>query len=768
MNPLTKAYRWVEDRIVRLLDYFESAPITLGRALALLAATFAFRNIFEALAAQAALYYPAAFFVHFPLAYLPGIVLIPLVLAALSGERVERVTKVLIVAWTLTILPPVLELVMGHVGATISYLPIQPGRFWWSVTNYFNPAVGFEGATAGVRLEAALGVVLGAYYVYLKRRRIWIALVSIPAIFFVMVNVFSLPYIFHHILRAFGSDIPHVAALFGTRGIALRHALDLSDYSTALLDLLYLTPLLALWLLVYNRKKLCRVVRWTFRLDTGGFALATVAGLMLGYRAVGAGLPLENPLDWMAMLGAALAMLHAGLGIRLLLPKESPGDKPSCEDDAGSLTDRERKNIGAVCLFLAVGYAGTVNYYLLGTLVVFAAAQAFLYLRPLNLRRIWPLSGLFIGVSVVAALATGLAVFIGGAVTTALPGVLTWGVLVAAVLGAGILELRQEAFLGGLLKKNRRRIFAAVTSSLGVLLAILLPLPLGYRLVLVVLGIGLALVLLLSKERAPRYAHLVWPVAVVVVLGGRLSTGEEPFHLSNLPPNPVAVSSLDEAVDFERNDLYAHAALEYARAVQAGDMRAQVLGPLAFNLRMTGRISEAEAVLERSVSLHPEHAPAVVDLAAVKIALEKIEEGVALYHRALRLWPNLIQPRVALGRLALDRSAYYRENGQKNLAEESLTEALRWAKGAYEIDPSNDSAAGLLAVVHEELGNYAEAYELWQRRAHASPLDPNARIALARLALKLEKVDEAREWLEEARSLDPSYEIPQELRELLR
>ncbi|MCK4594305.1 hypothetical protein KAU45_07370, partial [bacterium] len=66
-----KAYRWIEDRIVRLLDYFETAPITLGRALALLAATFAFRNIFEALAAGSALYYPAAFFVHFPLAYLP-------------------------------------------------------------------------------------------------------------------------------------------------------------------------------------------------------------------------------------------------------------------------------------------------------------------------------------------------------------------------------------------------------------------------------------------------------------------------------------------------------------------------------------------------------------------------------------------------------------------------------------------------------------------------------------------------------------------------
>ncbi|OGD75385.1 MAG: hypothetical protein A2Y64_00995 [Candidatus Coatesbacteria bacterium RBG_13_66_14] len=761
-----RAYRWVEQRVVRLLDYFERAPITLGRALALLAAVFAFRNIFEALAAGAPLYYPAAFLVHFPLAYLPGIVLIPLVLAALSGERVERVTKVLVVAWALTILPPLFELVAGHAGARISYLPIQPGRFWWSVGNYFNPGVEFEGATAGVRLEAALGVILGGYYVYLKRKKIWISLASLPVIFLVMVNVFSLPYIFHHILRACGSEVPHVAALFGTRGLILRPALDLSDYSTALLDLLYLTPLLALWLLVYGWKKLKEVARWAFRLDTGGYALATGVGLYLGYRAVGAGLPLSNPLDWMAMAGAVLAVFHAALGMRMLLPADSPGDKPSDAGD-GPLTERERRNVGAVCLLVAAGCAGTVNYYLLGTLAVFAAAQAFLHLRPLNLRRVWPLSGLFIGVSTVAALGVGLAAFIGGAVTTALPGALTWGVLAVSVLGAGVLELRPEALVGGLLKDRGRRVFAAVTAGLGICISILLPLPLWSRLILAVLGIGLAVVVL-ARGRMPRWAHLAWPLGALAVLGGRLDLGGEPAVFEDLPPNPVAVAALDGATDLERNNLYAHAALEYARAVEAGDERARVLGPLAFNLRQTGRLEEAEAVLERSVALHPEHAPALVDLAATKVALGKIAEGERLYLRALGLWPDLVQPRVALGRLALDRGLFYRGRGEPELAAEFLTEALDWARGAYDLAPGDDSAAGLLAAVQEELGNYSEAYTLWEKRAHAAPLDPGARVALARLALMLGKDDEAREWLEEARSLDPGLEVPEGLRELLR
>ena len=51
---------------------------------------------------------------------------------------------------------------------------------------------------------------------------------------------------------------------------------------------------------------------------------------------------------------------------------------------------------------------------------------------------------------------------------------------------------------------------------------------------------------------------------------------------------------------------------------------------------------------------------------------------------------------------------------------------------------------------------------------HAAPLDPGTRIALARLALKMGEIDTAREWLQEARSLDPGCEVPPGLRELLR
>ena len=618
----------------------------------------------------------------------------------------------------------------------------------------------------GVRLEAALGVILGGYYVYLKRKKVWLALVSLPVIFLVMVNVFSLPYIFHHLLRACGSEVPHVAALFGTRGLVLRPALDLSDYSTALLDLLYLTPLLALWLLAYGRKKLREVARWAFRLDTGGYALATAVGLYLGWRAVGAGLPLTNPLDWMAMAGAVLAVFHAALGLRMLLPADSPGDKPA-GSEGSPLTDRERRNVGVVCLIMAAGCAGTVNYYLLGVLAVFAAAQAFLHLRPLNLRRVWPLSGLFIGLSTAAALAVGLAAFIAGAVTSALPGALTWGLLIVAVLGSGAMELRPEALVGGLLKDRGRRVFAAMTSGMGLIAAVLLPLPLWSRLVLAALALGWA-ALILAKGKVMRWAWLVWPLGALVVLGGRLGTGEEPAAFKDLPPNPVAVAALDSAADLERNDLHAHAALEYARAVEAGDERAQVLGPLAYNLRRTGRLAEAEEVLERSVALHPEHAPALVDLAATKIALGKIAEGERLHLHALELRSELLQPRLALGRLALERGVYLRDRGEDDAAGEFLAEALRWAEGAYGLAPGSNEAAGLLAAVREELGDYLGAYELWKRRAHEAPLDPGARVALARLALELGRRNEARRWLEEARSLEPGLAVPEGLRGLLR
>ena len=45
--------------------------------------------------------------------------------------------------------------------------------------NLFNPAYQqFQGATAGIRIEAALGCLLGAFYVHLKTRSLWRAVAS--------------------------------------------------------------------------------------------------------------------------------------------------------------------------------------------------------------------------------------------------------------------------------------------------------------------------------------------------------------------------------------------------------------------------------------------------------------------------------------------------------------------------------------------------------------------------------------------------------------
>ncbi len=772
-NPLVRAYRWLEALVTRLLAYFEDSPIGLGGLLAILGGTFALRNIMEALAAGETLYYAGAFFVHFPLAYLPGIVLIPLVLAALSGERVEKVTKVLVFAWTLTILPPVLELLLGNTGARISYLPIQPGRFWWSVLNYFNPAVEFQGATAGVRIEGAVGVILGSYYVYLKRRKVWAALASIPVIFLMMVNVFSLPYIFHHLLRALGSEIPHVSALFATRGLALRPWFDLSDYSTALLDLLYLTPLLALWMLVYNRRKLGRLLRWGLRWETGGYALVAGLGLWLGYRAVGAGAPLDNPLDWMALLGAVLAVFHAALGLRLLLPKGSAGRLPADDDpaEAGTLSPGERRDVGAVCLLLAAGYAGTVNYYLLGALAVFLATQAFLHLKPLRLLRVWPLSGLFLGGGLIAALAVGGAVFLGGRVTQALPGELSWGLLLVGLGASWIIERRGAGLLGAALPERWRRLLGSLLPAVGLGLLALAAGAVWSAIELGALALGYgAALFLIRRDEARRWVHAAWPVALALLLVGRFVVGVPPSfddERRGLPPNAVALEASERAADFERNDLYAHAALEWRRAVEAGDERAQALGPLAHTLRRTGRLEEAEAVLERSVALHPDHAPALVDLAATKLALGRREEGEALYRRALELWPHLSQPRLGLGRLALEDALALLELGRRDEAGQLLDTAEGYAREVLELEQHSDAAASLLATVLELDGRYEEAYELWKERVHRAPLDVGARLSLAWVCLQLDRIAEAREYLDEARELDPALVVPPGLQNLV-
>lgn len=146
-----------------MLDWANRLPAGPGQLAALFVATVAARNMMEA-AATAGIFHFSAFVFHFPIAYVFPMLTLTWLLHRLSGYPAGRLLKVMVFTWTLTLLPPVLDLLLGT-STAIGYFPLQQDNAAHFMLNFFNPFVELTGTTAGIRIEAAIGCLLAGVFV---------------------------------------------------------------------------------------------------------------------------------------------------------------------------------------------------------------------------------------------------------------------------------------------------------------------------------------------------------------------------------------------------------------------------------------------------------------------------------------------------------------------------------------------------------------------------------------------------------------------------
>lgn len=148
--------------LLRLIEWgasIKASPMQFG---ALFAATVILRNLLEA-ATLGILFEAPAFFLHFPIAYIFPMLGLVSILHIASGFPLSKLLKMMILAWTLTLLPPIIDFFTGVTG-DIGYFPLHKENAVWFLTNFFNPAVVLPGTTTGIRIEAFLGCVLAGLF----------------------------------------------------------------------------------------------------------------------------------------------------------------------------------------------------------------------------------------------------------------------------------------------------------------------------------------------------------------------------------------------------------------------------------------------------------------------------------------------------------------------------------------------------------------------------------------------------------------------------
>ncbi len=146
-------------RIVEWGASLRATPMQLG---GLFAATVILRNLLEA-ATLGILFEAPAFFLHFPVAYVFPMLGLSALMHISSGYPLWKLMKIMVMAWTLTLLPPVIDFLAGVTG-DIGYFPLRSDNAGWFLINFYNPAALLPGTTPGIRIEAFLGCVLAGVF----------------------------------------------------------------------------------------------------------------------------------------------------------------------------------------------------------------------------------------------------------------------------------------------------------------------------------------------------------------------------------------------------------------------------------------------------------------------------------------------------------------------------------------------------------------------------------------------------------------------------
>ena len=179
----------------------------------------------------------------------------------------------------------------------------------------------------------------------------------------------------------------------------------------------------------------------------------------------------------------------------------------------------------------------------------------------------------------------------------------------------------------------------------------------------------------------------------------------------------MLVARRTRAVAYAAAGQHDAAIADLRRLEKDGRLSAEDAIVLGDNLRFSGRLKDAVAVLERTARENPKFAQPWLSLAEVKVKEGKNAEAAAAYERVLRLVPDHIEALRGLGDLAL-------LEGQLDAA------AARYGR-ILEVDPADGGAMTKLGVVRMRAGRAEDATALFRKAVEREPANGEALLYLA-------------------------------------
>jgi hypothetical protein len=679
----------LRNRFLRLIDAVETMRISVAGWFLVLGSIIVIRHFLEQVSVRHNVFDFVSYLLHYPLAYFAPLLALTVVLAIMSGERVERVTRLMLFAWLLTLLPPVLDLLIGRgkdQPEVIGYLLVEPSQLGTAFVNLFNPFHGkIEGATSGIRLEAAVGCVAGAVYVFLKTGRLGRALATFVVVYATMFFFFTLPTEAVKLARLFGHELQNVGQLFFA-GTTVTHDADLfppglrADLSMSLIELYVITPLLVVWAWLHDREKFRTHVSSITFTQPVYHVLLTLGGMVLGAKLLTQApglLRVTQPFDGFVLTGILLASFLAALAAQTLgrLHAALAADGASPEEI------RELRTVAVVESVVALLIAASSSWSACSFAIVFLGTYYLYYARPFQLSRLPVLSGIFIGIASLFSLEMGYTAYAGAATPLWTPrSVVVLAVAVPALIVTSMRVWSTAAdpsvapgqrTLGSLLGGKSARVVAWILMLAALLLpGLVLRLP-----ALIGVGAIAAALAVIAEMKAP--ANALRPLLLAITIAFLLAS-----LVLGVPGSPVLRSELTSTT------FAAPAGTGQHGEVPSGDRPGTAeQDPLTRGVGhlQAGELERAIPAFMEALETDPESRTALTGLGVSHFRLGQFDRAVPFFERVAELDPNNVDAHVNLGMT-------YAEQNRPEAAAAEFERAL-------ELDPANAAAGqGLEAI----------------------------------------------------------------------
>lgn len=695
-----------KSRILGMAEWVEGLHVSLGRWLLLLGAIVVLRHFLEQASTQSKTLYFLSYFIHYPLAYIAPLLALSVVLSVLAREHVERVTRLMLFAWLLTLLPPLVDIVV-HRGTEapelIGYLIPHGSSLGAAFLNLLNPAYkSFQGTTTGIRVEAGLGCILGAFYVFLKTRNAARTALAFVAVYVTMFFFFALPSISLTIVRLFGAEVENVYLFLFAKASVHRAFVNatpfaVSDLSNALIDLIVIAPLLAVWYRLYDANRFRALIGRIDPVQTGLHLAATLGGAAIGARLLfgSTGLfSVTHPFDVIALIGIAAASIFTALtagGLRAIHERT----------DGTAEETAELRTQTVFCFSFACLFAVSVSYVSLTYVLAALAAWYLYYARPFRLERFPLLSGFTAGAAILFTFSLGFSAYAGASASLWMPGSITALCLfipTLAFLARDVWSPTTDRWsLASMLPGDRDRTAAGAA----VFVASLLPGAFLAMPSLLVPGavVGVGAFFLIARGRRERVPVGLAGLAAVLVLAGCLM-------------GACGAPILREQLALRGFEEVGRKSGMFSLSQDAGDGMQQGL-----SLFESGDYEEAAEAFRTALEKDPENVDAYLSIGSAYLRLERLSEAARSFRKAIDLAPD--NPR---GHLGLGQT--YQLYGDFESAFGELTKAL-------EIDKDDPEVVYALAVFFQKTGDTEQEAAALERMLE---LDPERAAAYTRLA----------------------------------